>query len=120
MRNARRREIEAEILNSERLKGHFEENPRDLQVLRHDKVLSKLSQPNASLKHIPEYLLPASAIPAAEEKKKKKRKKSRKDDTRNDDVGDRDGGMTRGSRAAPGSRARDPLQSFRPPPKRSK
>ena len=31
-----------EILNSERLKAHFEDNPTDLELLKHDKVLSKV------------------------------------------------------------------------------
>ncbi|CAI8047875.1 Probable ATP-dependent RNA helicase DDX56, partial [Geodia barretti] len=55
IREARLKEIRVEAINSERLKSHFEDNPRDLQVLRHDQVLQpKRVQPH--LKHIPSYL----------------------------------------------------------------
>lgn len=39
-----------------RLKAHFEANPRDLDLLRHDKPLSKTA-PAPHLKDIPEYLV---------------------------------------------------------------
>ena len=37
------------------LQSHFEDNPRDLQVLRHDKVLQP-GRVQPHLKHIPSYL----------------------------------------------------------------
>uniref|UniRef100_A0A3P8XE10 Probable ATP-dependent RNA helicase DDX56 n=1 Tax=Esox lucius TaxID=8010 RepID=A0A3P8XE10_ESOLU len=39
VREARLKEIKQELLNSEKLKTYFEDNPRDLQLLRHDKDL---------------------------------------------------------------------------------
>ncbi|KAJ3113286.1 ATP-dependent DNA/RNA helicase [Nowakowskiella sp. JEL0407] len=57
IKEARLKEIKAEILNSDKLKAHFEDNPQDLMALRHDKPLhATRSQPE--LKRIPTYLLP--------------------------------------------------------------
>ncbi|OAA55607.1 ATP dependent RNA helicase [Niveomyces insectorum RCEF 264] len=58
VREARTREIRQELLKSEKLKRHFEENPAELQHLaRHDHELRTVrAQPH--LKHVPEYLLP--------------------------------------------------------------
>lgn len=59
VREARTREIRQELLKSEKLKRHFEENPDDLRHLRHDvEVRAARVQPH--LKHVPEYLLPAN------------------------------------------------------------
>eukprot|EP00051_Salpingoeca_urceolata_P016463 m.218552 g.218552 ORF g.218552 m.218552 type:complete len:225 (+) comp18684_c2_seq10:768-1442(+) len=58
IRAARRKEIQREILNSEKLKAHFEDNPRDLEVLRHDVVLQHPLRIQSHLKHLPGYLLP--------------------------------------------------------------
>ncbi|XP_052771596.1 probable ATP-dependent RNA helicase DDX56 [Mya arenaria] len=59
IREARLKEIKQEILNSQKLKSHFEDNPRDLQILRHDKNLHTVkSQPH--MKHVPDYLIPAT------------------------------------------------------------
>jgi ATP-dependent RNA helicase DDX56/DBP9 len=55
IREARAKELRIEILNSERLKAHFEDNPTDLELLKHDKVLSKIT-PAEHLKTVPEYL----------------------------------------------------------------
>ncbi|KAL8963064.1 MAG: hypothetical protein Q9183_005059 [Haloplaca sp. 2 TL-2023] len=59
VREARTRELRQEILKSEKLKRHFEENPGDLQHLRHDGELRPARiQPH--LKHVPDYLLPSN------------------------------------------------------------
>ncbi|BFI39941.1 hypothetical protein AXG93_3569s1110 [Marchantia polymorpha subsp. ruderalis] len=55
IREARAKELRMEILNSDRLKAHFEDNPTDLELLKHDKVLSK-RQPAVHLQTVPEYL----------------------------------------------------------------
>ncbi|KAI9474756.1 ATP-dependent DNA/RNA helicase [Coemansia sp. RSA 989] len=60
IREARVKEIKQEILNSEKLKSHFEDKPRDLQFLRHDKEL-RPGQVRPHMKHIPQYLLPKIA-----------------------------------------------------------
>lgn len=64
VREARAKELRIEILNSERLKAHFEDNPTDLELLKHDKVLSKIA-PAAHLKTVPEYLRDATTEAAS-------------------------------------------------------
>lgn len=79
VREARIKEIKNEVVNSEKLKvgltarllnsianspfssqAHFEDNPRDLAFLRHDKPLHPARvQPH--LKHVPAYLMPRIA-----------------------------------------------------------
>ncbi|KAI1393603.1 DEAD-domain-containing protein [Hypoxylon trugodes] len=57
VREARLRELKQELLKSESLKRHFEENPLEVRHLRHDVELrTTRSQPH--LKHVPDYLLP--------------------------------------------------------------
>ncbi|KAG5451173.1 putative ATP-dependent RNA helicase ddx56 [Clonorchis sinensis] len=56
VREARLKEIKLELLNNERLKGYFEDHVPDLEALRHDKPLTRMSQPH--LKDVPEYLIP--------------------------------------------------------------
>ncbi|KAA0190524.1 DEAD (Asp-Glu-Ala-Asp) box polypeptide 56 [Fasciolopsis buskii] len=57
IREARLKEIKLELLNSERLKGYFEDHVPDLEALRHDKPLARQIQPH--LRDVPEYLVPA-------------------------------------------------------------
>ncbi|KAK9166058.1 hypothetical protein Scep_001249 [Stephania cephalantha] len=64
VREARAQDLRNEILNSEKLKAHFESNPRDLDLLKHDKVLSKKPAP-AHLKAVPEYLMDATTKEAS-------------------------------------------------------
>ena len=59
VREARTRELRQEILKSEKLKRHFEENPGDLQHLRHDGEL-RPARIQHHLKHVPDYLLPSN------------------------------------------------------------
>ncbi|KAL8143359.1 hypothetical protein V2J09_016391 [Rumex salicifolius] len=56
VRESRAQDLRKEILNSEKLKAHFEDNPNDLDLLKHDKLLSK-KEPPAHLCNVPEYLL---------------------------------------------------------------
>ncbi|KAH8116447.1 ATP-dependent RNA helicase dbp9 [Phellopilus nigrolimitatus] len=64
VREARVKELKSEILNSEKLKAHFEDNPLDLEYLRHDKPLHPTRvQPH--MKHIPKYLMPRGGSAAA-------------------------------------------------------
>ncbi|KAH3903270.1 probable ATP-dependent RNA helicase DBP9 [Saccharomycodes ludwigii] len=60
VREARIKELKQELLASDKLKRHFEENPQDLQSLRHDKELHP-SRVQQHLKRVPEYLLPENA-----------------------------------------------------------
>ncbi|ODV98286.1 hypothetical protein PACTADRAFT_185244 [Pachysolen tannophilus NRRL Y-2460] len=60
IREARVKELKNELLTSDKLKRHFEENPADLYNLRHDKELHP-SRVQMHLKRVPEYLLPESS-----------------------------------------------------------
>ena len=77
VRETRAAELRAEILNSERLQSHFEENPSDLNLLRHDRVATHVSKVQDHLKHVPKYLLPRG-MQVADLNRKRKRKKNRK------------------------------------------
>lgn len=57
IREARTRELRQELMKSEKLKRHFEENPGDLYHLRHDGEL-RPARVQSHMKHIPDYLLP--------------------------------------------------------------
>ena len=59
IREARTRELRQELLKSEKLKRHFEENPEDLHHLRHDGEL-RAARIQPHLRHVPEYLLPSN------------------------------------------------------------
>ncbi|XP_054468117.1 probable ATP-dependent RNA helicase DDX56 [Anoplopoma fimbria] len=77
VREARLKEIKQELLNSEKLKTYFEDNPRDLQLLRHDKDLHPaVIKPH--LRNVPEYLIPetlkGAVNPLSSRRKKKKLK----------------------------------------------
>nr|XP_025973535.1 probable ATP-dependent RNA helicase DDX56 [Dromaius novaehollandiae] len=100
VKEARLREIKEELLNSEKLKTYFEDNPRDLHVLRHDKPLHPaIVKPH--LRNVPDYLVPPSlrgvAKPAL-----KKRKRQR---LLHAGAGRRGGSKARGTA--------NPLQSFK-------
>mmetsp|Transcript_15919 Transcript_15919/g.36710 ORF Transcript_15919/g.36710 Transcript_15919/m.36710 type:complete len:679 (-) Transcript_15919:287-2323(-) len=76
IKEARAAELRAEIMNSERLQAHFEDNPTDLQLLRHDRLATNASKVQEHLKHIPKYLLPRG-MQVADLNRKRKRKKTR-------------------------------------------
>ncbi|GIJ89048.1 ATP-dependent DNA/RNA helicase [Aspergillus pseudoviridinutans] len=57
IQEARAREIRQELVKSEKLKRHFEENPEELKQLRHDGEL-RAARIQPHLKHIPDYLMP--------------------------------------------------------------
>ncbi|EMC94006.1 hypothetical protein BAUCODRAFT_112682 [Baudoinia panamericana UAMH 10762] len=58
VREARTKELRQALINSEKLKRHFEENPEDLRHLRHDAETHAVRR-QEHLKHVPDYLLPA-------------------------------------------------------------
>ena len=82
VREARANELKMEILNSERLASHFENNPADLQLLRHDRLATHVTRVQDHLKHVPKYLLPRGmqAANLNKKRKKKKVKRTRKND----------------------------------------
>ena len=55
IRESKKIDIKREILNSEKLKAHFEENPADLQMLKHDQSLMP-QRVDKSLRYLPDYL----------------------------------------------------------------
>ncbi|XP_045128390.1 probable ATP-dependent RNA helicase DDX56 [Portunus trituberculatus] len=57
IREARKKELQQEMLNSSKLKSYFEDNPKDLELLRHDKPKSGITPMN-HLKNVPEYNVP--------------------------------------------------------------
>ncbi|GAQ77617.1 hypothetical protein KFL_000010660 [Klebsormidium nitens] len=64
IKEARAKELKLEILNSERLKTHFEDNPVELELLKHDKpLLKQAAAPH--LRTIPAYLEDPTAKAAA-------------------------------------------------------
>uniref|UniRef100_A0A667XM07 Probable ATP-dependent RNA helicase DDX56 n=1 Tax=Myripristis murdjan TaxID=586833 RepID=A0A667XM07_9TELE len=79
VKEARLKEIKQELLNSEKLKTYFEDNPRDLQLLRHDKDLHPaVIKPH--LKNVPEYLIPDAlkgVINPLSSKRKRRRAKTK-------------------------------------------
>ncbi|EIE86484.1 hypothetical protein RO3G_11195 [Rhizopus delemar RA 99-880] len=64
IKEARIKEIKREILNSEKLKAHFEDKPKDLEFLRHDVALQP-AKVQEHMKHIPSYLMPRITVPTA-------------------------------------------------------
>ena len=55
-------ELRREALNSNKLKMHFEDNPQELQLLKHA-ASKKLLRVQPHLKDIPEYLVPEALKP---------------------------------------------------------
>ncbi|XP_074023830.1 probable ATP-dependent RNA helicase DDX56 [Numenius arquata] len=109
VKEARLREIKDELLNSEKLKVYFEDNPRDLHVLRHDKPLHPATvQPH--LRNVPEYLVPPSLRGIAKPNLKKRKWPPRSPH-----------GAAARPRGGPKSRGTgNPLQSFKYSRRRSK
>ncbi|XP_025415264.1 probable ATP-dependent RNA helicase DDX56 isoform X2 [Sipha flava] len=59
VREARLKEIKYEMLNSKKLKRYFQENPRDLLSLRHDKALHTVKLQD-HMSNVPDYMIPTS------------------------------------------------------------
>ncbi|KAI5982444.1 P-loop containing nucleoside triphosphate hydrolase protein [Pisolithus marmoratus] len=113
IKEARIKELKTELLNSEKLKAHFEDNPLDLEYLRHDKPLHPM-RIQSHMKHVPKYLLPRVApISETEDDTSKIQTgfvpfKKRSVSGR----GGRRGGGSSG-RGGRGKRKADPLKKFR-------
>ncbi|XP_004708239.1 probable ATP-dependent RNA helicase DDX56 [Echinops telfairi] len=75
IREARLKEVKEELLRSEKLKTYFEDNPRDLQLLRHDLPLHPaIVKPQ--LGHVPDYLVPPTLRGVVHPHKKRKKPSS--------------------------------------------
>jgi ATP-dependent RNA helicase DDX56/DBP9 len=57
VREARLQEVKIELLNSKKLAAHFEDNPREHSLLKHDKILAP-KKVQKHLSHVPGYLVP--------------------------------------------------------------
>jgi ATP-dependent RNA helicase DDX56/DBP9 len=67
VKQARQAELKAELLASQALQAHFEDNPRDLAILQHDRVLTRRKeQLKPHLRTVPAYLLPPTLKAAVE------------------------------------------------------
>lgn len=109
---ARAREIKQELIKSEKLRKHFEENPDDLRHLRHDGEHGAIVRHQSHLKHVPDYLMPPQGRKGvnAEELGFVGLRKLESDSKRKDSK--RRGGNRKG-RAVGKSRGKiDPLKSF--------
>lgn len=101
VKEARLKEIKQELLNSEKLKTYFEDNPRDLQLLRHDKDLHPaVIKPH--LKNIPDYLVPETLRGAMHPLSRRRKRKDRP----------KPGGVTKTS-FKKNAAGKNPLKSFR-------
>ena len=76
VREARLKEIKMELLNSQKLKSYFEDNPRDKELLRHDKALHTVKH-QEHLKNVPEYIVPETLknLTGMKSSKRKRNKK---------------------------------------------
>ncbi len=59
IKEARIKEIKNELLNSEKLRTYFEDNPNEEDVLRHDKPLN-VTKLDEHLRNVPDYIIPPS------------------------------------------------------------
>lgn len=110
---ARAREIRQELVKSEKLRKHFEENPDDLRHLRHDGEHGAVVRHQTHLKHVPDYLMPTQGKKALSAEqigfvgfKKLDGKEKRKDQKR------RGKSVHKGRGAGRGKGKVDPLKSF--------
>lgn len=78
VREARLREIKQEVFNCKKLKGYFEDNPKELQALRHDKPLKTIKR-QQHLADVPDYMIPPALknIAGVSNRSKRIRKGSR-------------------------------------------
>ncbi|CAK7218596.1 ATP-dependent DNA/RNA helicase [Sporothrix bragantina] len=116
VRKARAHEIRQELIKSEKLKRHFEENPDELHhLVRHDEELRTMpTQPH--LKHVPDYMLSRDDTDALVSLRRAEttdeRKKSRKDRQKFYHKKNQANKVSKSAKAR-ATRNRNPLQSFR-------
>ncbi|KAH7950053.1 hypothetical protein HPB49_019004 [Dermacentor silvarum] len=101
VREARLKEIKTEMLSSQKLQSFFEENPREKQLLRHDKALHIIKhQPH--LKHCPDYIIPPTLQRSLQKESAKAPQPVKRPRTREE----------RNRKYGKKPRRNDPLQSF--------
>lgn len=110
IQEARAREIRQELVKSEKLKRHFEENPDELRQLRHDGELrSARVQPH--LKHIPDYLMPSKGRKGISSDEIGNVGFRKNNDNRIRKARERDRGKGKGRKPGGGGKV-DPLKTF--------
>lgn len=103
----RKKELRQEILNSAKLRTFFQDNPRELQLIRHDKATHALSaQPH--LKNVPEYIVPDN-LRKVSKIVKKKNKFNKNAPTNNNTVANK---QTTKAQQKYAKRKADPLKSM--------
>ena len=107
IREARTRELRQELMKSEKLKRHFEENPGDLHHLRHDGEL-RPARVQSHLKHVPEYLLPKEGKKAIVDVGFVSMKKTSENRIRKSRLANKGKGRKKGN-----ARKADPLKTFK-------
>ncbi|KAL2087682.1 hypothetical protein ACEWY4_016510 [Coilia grayii] len=109
VKEARLKEIKQELLNSEKLKTYFEDNPKDLHLLRHDKdIHPAVIKPH--MKNVPDYLIPPTLKGLANPLTGRKKRRNFQPKT---------GGVIK-SDFKKNARGKNPLKTFRFKPKKSK
>lgn len=76
IREARAKDLRNELLNSKRLASFFEQRPKELDLLRHDRPLVASAAAGAAashLKHLPSYLLNGESTSISQQKGKFKK-----------------------------------------------
>jgi ATP-dependent RNA helicase DDX56/DBP9 len=61
IKTARLKDVRNEMLNSDKLQAHFQDNPRDLQLLKHDAPLRAVKV-QRHLSTVPDYLVPSGLV----------------------------------------------------------
>lgn len=57
VKEAKIKDLKRELVTSEKLKHFFEDRPKDLELLKHDKGLTASTKLKPHLKHVPDYLV---------------------------------------------------------------
>lgn len=115
VREARLKEIRAELLKSQKLKTYFEDNPRDLQALRHDKALHTVKL-QSYLHDVPDYIVPPTLrkmVRAEKGKRGKKGNDSTLASTIYHDSKKRNMGRNNGARRKRKVEDKDPLRNLK-------
>lgn len=110
IREARLKEIKHELLQSQRLKTYFEDNPRDYQILRHDRALHTIKV-QSHLKDVPEYIVPPTLRKLIKSETPRSRKRKTKQNNKQEEPSNKRKRLTKEQRIFKKKQA-NPLKSF--------
>lgn len=111
VQEARVKEIRQELVKSEKLKKHFEENPEELKQLRHDGE-THAARVQSHLKHVPDYLLPVKGKQAITSNNDRSAFIGMRKTNENRIRRAREKNRTKGKGKKTGTRKVDPLKTF--------